>query len=245
LEFGLINAAGSPGEHYLEVVNSGSQSVDVSGWKLSGSIGHTFKPGTVVLAGDRLYVSPNVGAFRSRAASPTGGEALFVQGNNYGQLRVGEAVSILKRADTVVATATTPDATGISFAEWIAGFFPAGSPASTPDADPDLDGSNNALEFALANHPGQYSVPEILITTVDINGTSHVVLTFARPVGTNVLYSLEQSTTMEAQGWSPLASNQSAPEPIPGEAGLERAILQSTLPVDAASLYIRLRVVVP
>ena len=244
LELGQINASGIPTEHYLEIVNPGSQSVDLSGWKMSGSIEHTFKPGTVVLAGDRLFLTPNVGAFRRRASSPTGGESHFVQGNYTGELRVGEMVSLVNRAGTAVAT-SSPQAPGGGFAAWIADFYQAGSPEAALDADPDLDGSNNALEFALGTNPGQFSVPQVQITRIDVNGSSHAAVSFSRPAGENVVYSLEQSATMVTGSWSPLESTQSAVEPIPGDGGLERATLQSTAPVNASSLYIRLRVVVP
>jgi len=54
--------------------------------RLGWGIEYTFLPGTVIVAGDSLYVSPNVRAFRSRTISPTGGEERFVQGNYRGHL---------------------------------------------------------------------------------------------------------------------------------------------------------------
>jgi phage tail protein X len=244
VEFGKLHGAGTPAEHYLEIVNPGERSVDISGWKISGSIKHTFKAGTVVLPGGRLYLSPDVRAFRSRPVSPTGGETHFVQGNYSGQLRDGEAVSLLNQAETVVATAT-PQISAEGFSEWIARFFPPGSPESAPDADPDLDGSTNTLEFALATDPGMYSIPDIKIARIDVEADPHLAVTFVRPTGTTVLYSLEQSATMMADTWSVLQSSQTSAVPLPGDAGVERVTLQTTAPVSSTSLYVRLRAVIP
>jgi hypothetical protein len=88
--------SGNQDEEYLELVNPDAYAVDISGWQLTGGVEHTFPPGTVLIAGGRLYVSPNVRAFRNRADSPKGGEGRFVQGNYRGHLSSwGETVSLL------------------------------------------------------------------------------------------------------------------------------------------------------
>jgi len=110
LAFGAYDyspASGNQDEEYLELINPNSYAVDLSGWELIGGVEHTFRPGTVLVAGGSLYVSPNVRAFRSRAASPTGGQGRFVQGNYKGHLSSsGETVNLLDRWGRIVATLT-------------------------------------------------------------------------------------------------------------------------------------------
>ncbi len=73
-------ASGNQNEQYVELRNTNSYSVDVSNWRLIGGIEFTMRPGTVIPAGKSLYLAANVNAFRARAASPHGGQGLFVQG---------------------------------------------------------------------------------------------------------------------------------------------------------------------
>jgi hypothetical protein len=114
LAFGAYDydpASGNQDEEYIELINPNTYAVDLSGWELTGGVEHTFRPGTVLVAGGSLYVSPNARAFRSRAAGPTGGQGRFVQGNYEGHLsNGGETVHLLDRGGRVVATLTTmPD----------------------------------------------------------------------------------------------------------------------------------------
>ncbi|MEZ5324682.1 MAG: CotH kinase family protein [Verrucomicrobiales bacterium] len=240
VEFGTIHGSGTPAEHFIELTNPGTQSVDLSGWKLTGSIQHTFKPGTVVLAGDRLYVSPNVAAFRSRLVTPTGGEGHFVQGNYTGELRDGQAVSLVNAAGALVSN-TTPEITPSGFSQWAAEFFPSGSPASAPEADPDLDGSSNAVEFAFATDPTRVSAPAITVERIEIDGNAHLAITFTRPTGENIQYALEQSTALNS--WNPLSA--STISILPAGVGLEKLTMQSTEPVDSASTFVRIKVQLP
>jgi hypothetical protein len=110
LTFGAYDynpTSGNQDEEYLELVNPNSYAVDISGWQLAGGVEHTFLPGTVLVAGGRLYVSPNVRAFRSRTISPTGGQGRFVQGNYRGHLsNGGETVNLLDGTGRVVGTLT-------------------------------------------------------------------------------------------------------------------------------------------
>jgi hypothetical protein len=104
-EYEYDPASGNQDEEYIELVNPNSYAVDLSGWRLDGGIEYTFRPGTVILAGGRLYVSPDVRTFRSRAESPTGGQGLFVQGNYKGHLsNSGEMVELIDGGDNVVDT---------------------------------------------------------------------------------------------------------------------------------------------
>ena len=73
-------ARGNPAEQYVELRNTNSYAVDVSNWRLIGGIEFTLRPGTVIPAGESLYLAANVNAFRARAASPHAGQNIFVQG---------------------------------------------------------------------------------------------------------------------------------------------------------------------
>ena len=89
-------ASGNQDQEYIELKNPNTYAVDISGWELVGGVRHIFLPGTVLVAGGSLYVSPNSKAFRSRSASPKGGEGRFVQGNYKSHLSSwGETVSLV------------------------------------------------------------------------------------------------------------------------------------------------------
>lgn len=113
IAFGAIEVnptSGDQDEEYIELRNPGPAAVDISGWRLTGGVEHAFKPGTVIPAGDSLYVSPNVAAFRARTTGPRGGQGLFVQGNFAGHLsNVGETVDLVAADGSVVATVSTPN----------------------------------------------------------------------------------------------------------------------------------------
>ena len=101
--------SGDQQQEYVQLINPNSFAVDMTGWELSGGIGFRFHPGTVVPANSALYLSPNVVAFRARSKGPTGGQALFVQGNYSGQLSArGETLRLMDRYGRVVATTNTP-----------------------------------------------------------------------------------------------------------------------------------------
>ena len=103
-------ASGNQDEEYLELENSGSEAVDMSGWTLSGGVEFTFLPGTIIESNGSLYVSPEVAAFRSRSSSPTGGEGLNVEGDYDGQISTrGEAISLHDADGLLIADITTPD----------------------------------------------------------------------------------------------------------------------------------------
>jgi hypothetical protein len=100
VEFGPIGLVVSPRDlnrEYLTLVNPNAYAVDLSGWQIEGGIEYTFAPGVVLPAGDMLYLSPDVVAFRHRPSSPTGGEGRFVQGNYQGWL--SETVGIVHLID--------------------------------------------------------------------------------------------------------------------------------------------------
>jgi hypothetical protein len=79
-------ASGDQSEEYFTLVNPNDYAVDISGWQIAQDVEYTIRPGVVIPAGGTLYLSPDVVAFRNRAASPTGDEGHFVQGNYRGRL---------------------------------------------------------------------------------------------------------------------------------------------------------------
>ncbi len=94
-------------EEYIQVLNPNPFAADISGWMVSGGVTHTFAPGTVVPANGAMYLSPNAKAFRARAASPTGGQHLFVQGGYKGHLsNWGETLEIRDTAQRLAASKT-------------------------------------------------------------------------------------------------------------------------------------------
>jgi hypothetical protein len=96
-------ASGNQDEEYIELINNETVAIDISGWKLTGAVEHTFQPGVVIVFGGTLYVSPNVNAFRSRSTSPTGGEDLFIQGDYRGHLSSwGETINLLDTEDGLI-----------------------------------------------------------------------------------------------------------------------------------------------
>ncbi|UCD53562.1 MAG: lamin tail domain-containing protein [Phycisphaerales bacterium] len=112
LAFGTYDAnpvSGNQDEEYIELVNPNTYAVDISDWTLTGGIEHTFRLGTVIIAGGSLCVSPNVRAFRQRALSPTGGEGRFVQGNYREHLSSwGETIDLQDQHGRLVARLTYP-----------------------------------------------------------------------------------------------------------------------------------------
>ena len=110
IKFGTYDynpASGNQDEEYVELKNPNTYAVDISDWQLAGGIQHICLPGTVLVAGGSLYVSPNSKAFRSRTVAPKGGQGLFVQGNYKGHLSSwGETVNLLDLAGRVVDTLT-------------------------------------------------------------------------------------------------------------------------------------------
>jgi hypothetical protein len=108
--FGTVEfspASGIQAQEYIQLRNTNNYAVDMSGWKMSGAIEHTFQGGLVVPAGGTLYLSPDVKAFRARATSPRGNEGRFVQGNYKGQLSArGESLALTDDRGRVVATNT-------------------------------------------------------------------------------------------------------------------------------------------
>ena len=102
LRFGHIDAAptsGNQGEEYIEIVNCSNFAADLSGWRLSGAVEFKFEPGTVVLRGEAIYVSPNLPAFRARRVGPSGKQGRLVVGPYSGRLEPDSAIVLLDDRD--------------------------------------------------------------------------------------------------------------------------------------------------
>src|SRR5262249_46379596 len=92
-------------EEYIQLTNANSFAVDMSGWKLSGGITHTFQGGVVLGPTSSVYVAANKLAFRARSASPHGGQALYVEGPYDGRLSArGETIILTDTTGRVVST---------------------------------------------------------------------------------------------------------------------------------------------
>ncbi|MGK0218209.1 MAG: hypothetical protein ACI9HE_001697 [Planctomycetota bacterium] len=72
--------SGNQAEEYLLLSNFSSFAMDLSGYQLQGGVQFTFPMGTVIEAGGKLFLSPDVASFRARATGPSGGQSLFVIG---------------------------------------------------------------------------------------------------------------------------------------------------------------------
>ncbi len=110
-DFDANPVSGNQDEEYLKIDNPTELAVDISGWRLSGGIEHTFRPGTIIPAGSSLYVTPSARAFRSRATGPTGGQGRLVQDGYVGHLSsFGETIQLHAADGTLMDTLDTPEA---------------------------------------------------------------------------------------------------------------------------------------
>lgn len=95
---------GPGGEEYFVLKNHESTAVDISGWSVAGSANHTLKSGTVIPAGEKLYVLADVQGFQARTYGPRGGQALMIQGNYGGGLSpYGGTLSLSNAQQDLVA----------------------------------------------------------------------------------------------------------------------------------------------
>ncbi|MCA9212479.1 MAG: lamin tail domain-containing protein [Planctomycetales bacterium] len=109
-EFDVAPESNNQDEEFVSIVNHENRAIDISAWKIQGGIQFEFQPGTVIPANGRIYLSPNVAAFRQRSLGPTGGQGLFVQGNYQGHLsNRGEAIELIDVNGNLVTTLETPD----------------------------------------------------------------------------------------------------------------------------------------
>lgn len=112
LQFGTVEAhpVGSQDQEYIQINNPGTDAVDISGWTVRGSGGlFKLRGGTVIPASGLVYVSPDVTAFRNRAASPKKNENRLVVGPYSGHLSpYGETLKLENETGTVIAQVAIP-----------------------------------------------------------------------------------------------------------------------------------------
>jgi hypothetical protein len=110
INFGKIEvspASGNQDEEFIQLLNPNSIAVDISDWRLTGGVEHTFLAGTVLPPNGAIYVCPNAAAFRARTVSPKGGERLFVQGGYKRHLsNWGETVVLVDASGATNSTIT-------------------------------------------------------------------------------------------------------------------------------------------
>ena len=101
-------ASGNQSEEYLQLINTNTFAVDLSGWSLTGAVRHVFQGGVVIpRAGSSnvLYVVADKKAFRARTTGPRGGQGNYVEGPYDGQLSArGETIALLDDRGRVVTT---------------------------------------------------------------------------------------------------------------------------------------------
>lgn len=105
-------SSGLQAEEYFILKNRELESIDVSGWTISGAVEMTLKPGTVIPAGGGdsdsdfiglLHIAKDVTAFRARSSGPSGGSYRFIQGGYDGQLSArGETIELRDAAGNLI-----------------------------------------------------------------------------------------------------------------------------------------------
>ncbi|MDG2123228.1 MAG: CotH kinase family protein, partial [Verrucomicrobiales bacterium] len=96
-------ASGNRLEQFAELHNPNPYAVDLTGWRIRGSIAHKFKPGTVIPAETSLFLSPHPTSFRTRSTGPSGDQKRFVQGPYAGQLPdAGGLIQVFDPSDELV-----------------------------------------------------------------------------------------------------------------------------------------------
>lgn len=112
-------ASGNQDHEYIELVNTSSSYVDLTGWTLEGGVRFTFPGGSVITPqgnlrfNGRLIVAKSARGWNTRTVSPRPGEARFLAGGYEGQLSsAGETVELRNPQGQTVATLTVPATPG-------------------------------------------------------------------------------------------------------------------------------------
>lgn len=136
-------ASGRQDEEYVELINPNDFALDVTDWQVLGEVNFRFKPGTVIPAGSRLYLSPNVVAFRARTNAPHGNQGLFVQGDYHGQLSArGGLLQVVDDRERLVVSTNYPGAPTLA-QQWLRltelMYHPAPPPPGSLFSDEDFE----------------------------------------------------------------------------------------------------------
>lgn len=101
--------SGNQDEEYIELVNTNTWAVDLSGWSLSNAVRFVFPGGTILLPGSNLFVCANFRAFRTRPVSPQSNEMALVVGPFSGHLSSwGERVELWDDRGRLISTTNYP-----------------------------------------------------------------------------------------------------------------------------------------
>jgi hypothetical protein len=101
--------SGNQDQEYVEIRNPNLAAVDISGWKITGGITHTFEPGTVIHGRGTatyasLYLCKNRKQFKLRTTGPSGNQGLVQAGEFDGHLSsFGETINLTTDTNAPVA----------------------------------------------------------------------------------------------------------------------------------------------
>lgn len=210
LRFGVVEStptSGNPDEQFVELINTSTNSVDLSNWKVAGTVGFTFKPGTVLAASERVYVAKSVRAFRNRATTPRGNEGLFVQGGFSGVLSAGGGLlGLLNPLGTTIAVTKyfgDFDGDGIPD-EWEARYGLSTNNVEDASLDLDADGFTNREEYIAGTDPTNHLSSLRFEVFADPP-------TFLFSAVSNRSYTVEYRDSLEAGPWTRLQDVLPAP----------------------------------
>jgi len=174
-------ASGNLDEQYIKLVNPNSAAVDISNWRLGGSIDYRFRAGTVIPAGGAVYVTPNVPAFLARTSGPGGGQGLFVQGHLEGHLPTsGASVDLIPLGGHPLNQLDNLRITEVNY-----------NPQKADPGQGDLDVDNDRFEFIELTNTGD--------TPIDLQGarfTDGIQFTFGDvdlPAGERIVVVRDQA----------------------------------------------------
>ena len=207
INFGVIEASpisGNQDEEFIQMLNANPMAVDISDWRLTGGVEHTFLAGTVLPPNGAIYLCPNAAAFRARTVSPKGGDGLFVQGGYKGHLSsFGETLTLIDTSGTTNNTTTYP-------AQPSAGApFPA-----NPTGDTNGNGERDLIDYALGNDLGLAPIfPKFALQPDPLGGPITVRLIYpvslsAENVDIGVFFSTDLATWQEGASHLELVSRE-------------------------------------
>jgi hypothetical protein len=145
---------------------------------------------------------------------------------------------------SVTSTAAVVRAGAMTFAEWIAGFYPAGSAEQTgAAADPDGDGLSNLVEYGLGRRP-DLAEPPLSSTLATVNGSQYPALSFQRAKGVIVVVECSDDLVTWSSAAAAIVQVGFA---IPDESGLHETVtFRSTATLaEKPRQFFRLRVTAP
>ncbi|WP_425399136.1 lamin tail domain-containing protein [Aeoliella sp.] len=156
----MYNPAGSGASEYIELLNIGTESIDLTGVQIAdfSTEGFTFGGGTLA-AGERIVVAEDVAAFQAQYPAVTN---VIATGYSGSLSNGGETITLVDSFGTVLQSftydnespwPTAPDNGGPSL-EYIGPLTGTEDPLATSPADPFDDPSNWQASTAIGGSPG-------------------------------------------------------------------------------------------